>query len=148
MGASSWARSQARGWPRWCANNSWASRRSTPSWRAWASASATVANSGTQRTLAALQRRQLLGRARGLQCREHVVEVAVHHGAELVQREVDAVIGQPSLRKVVGADAVGAVAAADQALARGGFLGRALALFLVAQARRQNGHRLGLVAVL
>ncbi len=52
------------------------------------------------------------------------------------------------LREVVGADAVAAVAAADQALARGRFLGGAFAAVLVAQPRRQHRHRLGLVAVL
>src|ERR1700733_10950964 len=60
-----------------------------------------------------------------------VAEVAVHDRVDLVQREVDAVVGHAALREVVGADAVRAVARADQALPLGGFLGGRLARLLV-----------------
>jgi hypothetical protein len=83
-----------------------------------------------------------------LQRRGHVVEIAVEDGLQLVQRQVDAVVGEPALREVVGPDPVAAVAAADQALARRGFLRGAFVAVLVAQPRRQHRHRLGLVAVL
>ncbi len=91
---------------------------------------------------------QLLGLAGVLQGLQHLVQVAFHDGQQLVQREVDAVVGQAPLREVVGADAVAAVAAADQALARGGLLGGAFAAFLFLDARLQHLQRLGLVAVL
>src|SRR5882672_1444182 len=53
-------------------------------------------------------------------------QVAVHDVLDLVQREVDAVVGHAALREVVGANAIGAVAGADEALPlrgllRGGF---------------------------
>ena len=57
-------------------------------------------------------------------------------------------VRQPPLREVVGADAVAAVAAADQALAQRGLLGGALAALFLLDARLQHLQRLGLVAVL
>src|SRR5258706_164057 len=65
---------------------------------------------------AALERRKLLGRLRSLQRRGHLVEVAVEDELQLVERQVDAVVSDAPLREVVGADAVAAVAAADQSL--------------------------------
>ena len=58
---------------------------------------------------------QLFGLALGLQGSDHVVQFAVHDERQLVEREVDAVVCQATLREVVGPDAVAAVAAADQA---------------------------------
>src|SRR5512145_1079044 len=68
-------------------------------------------------------RGELLGLMFGHQRACEFADVAVHDGVHLVQREVDAVVGDPTLRKIVGADALGTVAAADQALALGGGLG-------------------------
>src|SRR5699024_4051621 len=51
------------------------------------------------------------------------VQVAGHDVVEFVQRQVDAVVGDSALREVVGANAFGAIAAADQFLARGGLFG-------------------------
>src|SRR3546814_3858410 len=57
-------------------------------------------------------------------------------------------VGDAALREVVGADALGAVAAADLALARcGALVDLPLALLLV-EARAQHLHRLGAVLVL
>jgi hypothetical protein len=58
------------------------------------------------------------------------------------------VVGDAALREVVGADALGAVAGADQALARAGDLLLLLARLRVLDARRQHRHGLRLVAVL
>src|SRR5574344_2725452 len=63
-----------------------------------------------------LQLFQQLGLAGGLQSVQHLAQVALHDVEQLVEREVDAVVGQPPLWKVVGADAVAAVAAAHQTL--------------------------------
>ena len=57
-------------------------------------------------------------------------------------------VGQPPLWKVVGADAVAAVAAAHQALAQGRFFGFALFALFFLNPRLQHLQRLGLVAVL
>ena len=54
----------------------------------------------------------------GGQRAEQFVHVAVHDRSDLVQRQVDAVVGDPPLREVVGTDALGAVAGTDQRLAR------------------------------
>src|SRR5581483_1164322 len=50
--------------------------------------------------------------------RQHVLDVPVHHRRQVVAGETDAVVGQPVLRKVVGADLLGSLAGADHALAR------------------------------
>src|SRR5437764_1172652 len=64
---------------------------------------------------------ELLGLLLGGERVDEVVELAVHDAVDLVQGEIDAVVGDAALREVVGADALGAVARADQRLAgRGG----------------------------
>ena len=45
---------------------------------------------------------------------------AFHHLGQIVERQIDAVIGDAALREIVGADALGAVARADLILALGG----------------------------
>src|SRR5579871_2628867 len=52
--------------------------------------------------------RQLLGLVLLVERRDELVQVAVHHVVELVEREVDAMVGDAALRKIVGADALGA----------------------------------------
>src|SRR5579862_995045 len=47
-----------------------------------------------------------------------LVEVAVHDLVELVEGEVDAMIGDAPLREIIGADALGAVSGSDLELAR------------------------------
>jgi hypothetical protein len=43
---------------------------------------------------------QQLGLARMLQGLDHIAQIAFHHGQQLVQREVDAVVGQAALGKL------------------------------------------------
>jgi hypothetical protein len=103
---------------------------------------------GLSEAVALFQLGEQFGPAGHLQGVHHVAQVAFHHLQQLVEREVDAVIGEAALRKVVGADAVAAVAATDQALAGGGLLGGALRAVLFLQARGEHLQRFGLVAVL
>src|SRR4051812_45635625 len=51
---------------------------------------------------------------------DHLVEIAVEHAFELVDRELDAVIADAVLRVVVGPDLLAALAGADHAQALGG----------------------------
>src|SRR5690606_10022293 len=68
-------------------------------------------------------------------------EGAVHHLVEVVRLVARAVVGDPVLREVVGADALRAVHPADLALA-GVRRGRVLLLLLLReQARAQHSHR-------
>ena len=75
-------------------------------------------------------------------------QITVHDEIQLVQRQVDAVVRHAALREIVGADALAAVARADQTLAGGGFLGLGLAQLHVLDAGGQHLHGLGLVLVL
>ena len=63
---------------------------------------------------------------------DHLVELAGQHLVELVDREPDAVVGDPVLLEVVGADLLGAATAADLGLAGIGRLGRLLVLLELA----------------
>src|SRR5579872_2707455 len=49
---------------------------------------------------------------------DELIQLPVHHLRELVEGELDAVVGHAALREVVGADALGAIAAADLQAAR------------------------------
>src|SRR6185312_13747109 len=110
-------------------------------------ASAIAGAAGTS-AIAAADRGELLGVGFLRQRLGDLVEVAVHDVGDPVEREVDPMIGDAALREVVRADALAAIAAADQALALGGLLGMALAAFLVAQPRREHRHRALAVAML
>src|SRR5690606_9763860 len=79
---------------------------------------------------------------------DELVQLAVHDAIDLVEGEVDAVVGHPALRKVVRADALRAVTRADERLARGSGLRLLLAHLLVADSRRQHPERLLAVLVL
>ena len=48
---------------------------------------------------------------------DHLAQIAFHHPVEIVEGQADAVIGDPVLRKVVGADFFLASARTDLALA-------------------------------
>ena len=76
------------------------------------------------------------------------VEVALHDLVELVEGEVDAVVGDASLRKIVGADASGAVARAHQRLACGGLFGLLFFTLGIGNARGEQGHGAGTVLML
>src|SRR5439155_11331088 len=56
---------------------------------------------------------ELLGLVMRDQRVDDVVDLAVHHAVELVKVQTDAVVGEPVLREVVGADFLAAVARAD-----------------------------------
>src|SRR5439155_4199534 len=62
--------------------------------------------------------------------------------------QIDAVVGDAALRKIVRTDAFAAIAAADQALARRGLFLRALLPLAIEQPRCQHRHRLRAIAVL
>ena len=72
------------------------------------------------------------------QCLHGLTQVAFHDGVELVERQVDAMVRPTSLRKVVGADAVTAVATADQAFAQGRVFGGTLGALFFLNARCQH----------
>src|SRR6266853_6562428 len=86
------------------------------------------------------ERGELLGLVLGEQRLRQLGKIAVHDVVDLVESETDAVIGDPSLRKIVSADALGTVPGADQGFARGGFLGLLLAQLPVLDARRQRSE--------
>src|ERR1700728_4765471 len=71
-----------------------------------------------------------------------------HDLGQLVEREIDAVVGHAALRKIVGADAFGAVAGADLAAALGGTGGVLLLPLEVIESRTKYGERLGAIAML
>src|ERR1039457_689663 len=75
---------------------------------------------------------------------EHI-EVAVEHTLELMQRQVDAMIGHARLRKVVGANLLAAVATPNHRAAGRLELRVALRLREIVKARAQHAHRLGTI---
>src|SRR4051812_24983596 len=92
--------------------------------------------------------RELLGLLLGGERVDDLVELTFHDAVDLVEREVDAVVGDPALREVIGANPLGAVARADEGLARRGGLGLLLALLLVADLGLQHAQRLLAVLML
>jgi len=132
-----------------------AARRMPPTWKTLGSDIATLydfAGSDAWRRARGLalfgELRELLGLKLGGERIDDFIEFALHDAIELVQREVDAVVGQSALRKIVGPDAFGAVARSDETLARRGGLGLLLAQLLVADARCEHAERLFAVFVL
>src|SRR5580704_475186 len=91
------------------------------------------------------QRRLMFG---GQGVDELAQRLALDHLRQLVEREVDAMVGDAPLRKIVGADALGAVARPDLAAPIGGALGVALLPLGVVEPGAQGRHRLRPVAVL
>ena len=82
------------------------------------------------------------------QRRDKFVEVALHGLIELVQRQVDAVVGHAVLRKVVRANPLAAISRADLQLA---LRGAGIVQFLrplFEQPAAQDPHGAGLVLVL
>ena len=76
------------------------------------------------------------------------IELARHDAFEAVERQVDAMVGEPTLREIVGADAFRPVAGADLGLAVGGADGVDPLPLQVVEPRFQHLHRLGAVLVL
>lgn len=89
---------------------------------------------------------ELFGTARCEQRVDELVQIAVHHGVELIKRQTDAVIGHAPLREVIRAYALRAVAGADLGAALIGILRVALLAHHLVQAAAQYAH--GLFAVL
>src|SRR5437899_4685752 len=88
------------------------------------------------------QRRELLGLEFLRKRIDDLVQLAVHDGVDLVERQIDPVIGHAPLRKVVGANALAPVPRPDQALPMRGFLLLPLLALLLDKPRRQHRHRL------
>src|SRR5579863_7495699 len=84
----------------------------------------------------------LIVRGQGL---EDLVEFALHHKIQLVERESDAVIGQAVLAKVISADFFAAVAGTDHGATFGA--DRRLLLFQlhIIEAGAENAHGLGAI---
>ena len=61
--------------------------------------------------------------------------IAVHNEIDFLQGEINAVICDAALRKIIGADALGTIAGADQRLALGGLFGMLFALLFILDAR-------------
>ena len=61
--------------------------------------------------------RQFFGLVFLIQRTNQLIEVAVHDIIELVQRQIDTVIGDAALRKIIGANAFGPVPGSDLKLA-------------------------------
>src|SRR5467141_3824630 len=94
------------------------------------------------------ERGELLGLVLCEQGLRQLGKIAVHDVVDLVEGKTDAVVGDPSLREIISADALGTVARTDQGFARGGFFRLLLAPLLVLDARREHRQRLFLVLVL
>src|SRR5262245_60046964 len=97
---------------------------------------------------ASARRLQLLRLMVGDQAVDERRELAVDDTIEIVQRQVDAMVGHAPLWEVVGADALGAVTRTDHAAPALRFGGLLLGLRAFEQAGAQNLQRLGLVLVL
>src|SRR5262245_16503238 len=94
-------------------------------------------------------RRQQLGLMLGHQCVDDLAQrLALDDLRQLVECEINAVVADAALWKIVGADALGAIAGTNLAAPLGG-AGRVLLLALmVIEPRAQHRHGLGAVPVL
>src|SRR5690606_42065700 len=101
-----------------------------------------------RRSLVDAKRCELIGAVLVRERAYDLFEIALHDRVELVERELDAVIGQAALRKVVRADALGPVARADKAAPPLGRLRAPLRLLGVAQPRVQQRERARTILVL
>ena len=88
---------------------------------------------------------QLFRRVGGDECVKDLVHVAVQELVELVNRQLDAVVGHTIFREIIGADALRAVARADLTLAVGRDGGTLLFYLGLVQPRTQHGQRFFLV---
>src|SRR5712691_6123056 len=150
IASSAWAMSRMRSQPRTEQSSNSASNRGNPDSRSKppiVAPASTVFTPGPASTLIG-ERGKLLGLVLGEQRLRQLGKIAVHDVVDLVEGETDAVVGDPSLRKIISADTLGTVARADQGFARGGFLRLLLAPLLVLDARREHRERFFLVLVL
>src|SRR5262245_16216060 len=77
-----------------------------------------------------------------------VKRLAFHPLRQFVDREVDAMFGDATLRKIIGSNPLRAIARPNLAAPFRGPLGVALAAFLVIELGAEHCHRLGAVLVL
>ena len=82
------------------------------------------------------------------QRKAQIIQIAFEHRCQLVQGQVDAVIGDPPLRKIVGANPLAAISRSDQTASGGGLTRFAFAPFAVTQTGCQDLHRAVFVAML
>src|SRR5436305_3443600 len=93
--------------------------------------------------------RQQLGLMLRHQCVDDLAQrLALDDLGQLVQGQVDAVIADSRLRKIVGTNSLGAVSGTDLAAALGSALGFALLPLEIVEPGAQDRHGLGAVAVL
>src|SRR5262245_50779022 len=106
---SRWSRQPRRisASPRPCSTPAWTSCRAAPS-----SASRTVMRRAP-RAPSCLDHAQLLGDVGGDHAFDELVDAALHHVVDLIKRQPDAMIGDPTLGKIVRANLGGAVAGRD-----------------------------------
>src|SRR2546423_4081036 len=88
---------------------------------------------------------ELLFHVRDLEGLDERLDFPVEHSCQLVQREVDAVIGDSVLRVVVRADFCRAITGADLCLAHAGALGFLRRDLRVEETRAEDFHRFELV---
>jgi len=74
--------------------------------------------------------------------------LALDHLRQLVEREIDAVVGNAALREIIGADALGAVARADLPAPLSGARRVLLLTLEIVEPGAQHCHRFGAIAVL
>src|SRR5690348_5556218 len=79
---------------------------------------------------------------------DQIVEIAIQDLRQLVQGQVDAVVGDAALRKIVRADALAAIAGTHLQLARRGLLRGLLGALRIQQPRLQQRQRARAVLVL
>src|SRR5437764_7039197 len=106
-------------------------------------------SSQSSRQRRSLHFRKLRGLVLGEQRIDDLVErLTIHDLVDFIERQVDSVIGDTALRKVISADALRPVAGADLAVAIGGARGLARLTLALIKASAQHFKRLGLVLVL
>jgi len=76
---------------------------------------------------------------------DDAIQIAFHHGGQIIKRQFDAMVRDAILGEIVGTDTFIAFTGADLCLALGSVLRILLGNFPVEQTRAQNFHGLGLV---
>ena len=89
-----------------------------------------------------------IGLMLGGQRTKQFVHITIENRGNLVQRQVDAVVGNPTLREIVGTDALGTITRTNQRFTRAGNVCLLGAHLDILDPRRQHLHSRGLVGVL
>src|SRR5512141_138405 len=115
-----------------------------------ANSAARLAHAGTRKAsrgaLLVGHRREQVGLMLARKRIRQLEEIAIDDRIDLVEGEIDAMVGDAPLREIVRADALAAIAAADQALAHRGLRLLSFAALLVEKALSKHRHGLGAVA--